>query len=59
MITARISLPGTKYPEPAPTWAFWRRLLESLDGMPQVQSVAVGITAPFGPGAVTTKWRGA
>jgi putative ABC transport system permease protein len=50
VITARISLPQARYPEPAPTWAFWRRLLESLDGLPQVQSVAVGITAPFGPG---------
>ena len=50
VITARISLPQAQYPEPAPTWAFWRRLLESLDGLPQVQSVAVGITAPFGPG---------
>jgi putative ABC transport system permease protein len=50
VITARISLPRARYPEPAPTSAFWSRLLESLDGRPQVQSVAVGITAPFGPG---------
>ena len=50
VITARISLPGAQYPDAARTWGFWRRLLESLDGMPQVQSVAVGITAPFGPG---------
>jgi putative ABC transport system permease protein len=50
VITARISLPRSEYPDAARTWGFWRRLLESLDGMPQVQSVAVGITAPFGPG---------
>ena len=50
VITARISLPQGQYPDAARTWGFWRRLLESLDGMPQVQSVAVGITAPFGPG---------
>ena len=50
VITARISLPRAQYPDAARTWGFWRRLLESLDGMPQVQSVAVGITAPFGPG---------
>ncbi len=50
VITARISLPGAQYPDAARTWGFWRRLLESLDGMSQVQSAAVGITAPFGPG---------
>ena len=44
VITARISLPRAQYPDAARTWGFWRRLLESLDGMPQVQSVAVGIT---------------
>lgn len=50
VLTARISLPRAQYPDAARTWDFWRRLLESLDGMSQVQSVAVGITAPFGPG---------
>ena len=50
VITARISLPRAQYADAARTWGFWRALLESLDGMPQVQSVAVGITAPFGPG---------
>jgi putative ABC transport system permease protein len=50
VITARISLPRTQYPDAVRTWGFWRRLLESLDGTSQVQSVAVGITAPFAPG---------
>jgi putative ABC transport system permease protein len=50
VITARISLPGAQYPDAARTWDFWGRLLESLDGTTQVHSVAVGITAPFGPG---------
>ena len=50
VITARISLPRAQYPDAARMWGFWGRLLESLDGIPQVQSVAVGITAPFGPG---------
>jgi putative ABC transport system permease protein len=50
VITARISLPRAQYPDAARVWGFWRPLLESLDGLPQVQSVAVGITAPFGPG---------
>jgi putative ABC transport system permease protein len=50
VITARISLPRAQYPDAARTWGFWRRLLESLDGAPQIQSAAVGITAPFAPG---------
>jgi putative ABC transport system permease protein len=50
VITARISLPRAQYPDATRMWGFWRELLESLDGMPQVQSVAAGITAPFGPG---------
>ena len=50
VITARVSLPGAQYPDAARTGAFWRQLLESLAGMPQVQSVAIGMTAPFGPG---------
>jgi putative ABC transport system permease protein len=54
VITARISLPRAQYPDAARTWGFWRQLLESVDGMPQVQSVAVGITAPFGPGVRAT-----
>ena len=29
-----------RYPDAARMWAFWGRLLESLDGMPQIQSVA-------------------
>jgi predicted permease len=50
VITARISLPHAQYPDAARTSEFWRRLLESLGGVSQVQSAAVGITAPFGPG---------
>jgi putative ABC transport system permease protein len=50
VITARVSLPGSRYPDAARMWVFWGRLLESLEGRPQIESVAVGITAPFGPG---------
>jgi putative ABC transport system permease protein len=50
VITARISLPRAQYPDAARVWGFWGPLLESLDGLPQVHSVAIGITAPFGPG---------
>jgi putative ABC transport system permease protein len=50
VITARISLPRARYPDAARMWGFWSRLLESLDGMSQVDAVGVGLTAPFGPG---------
>ncbi|OLE66434.1 MAG: hypothetical protein AUI36_07560, partial [Cyanobacteria bacterium 13_1_40CM_2_61_4] len=50
VMTARISLPRTQYSDAARMSGFWHRLIESLAGMSQVQSVAVGITAPFGPG---------
>jgi putative ABC transport system permease protein len=50
VITARVSLPRAQYPDAARIGAFWRQLLESLDGMPHIQSAAIGMTAPFGPG---------
>jgi len=50
VITARISLPRTNYPDEARMTAFWAQLLESLDGLSQVQAVAVGTSAPFAPG---------
>jgi putative ABC transport system permease protein len=50
VITARISLPRTSYPDAARTLGFWRRLLESLDGRAGVQSAAIGTSAPFTPG---------
>jgi len=50
VITARISLPRAKYPDGARTSGFYRRLLESLNGMSQVQAVGLGTSAPFAPG---------
>ena len=50
VITARISLPRTSYPDAARTLGFWQRLLESLDGRAGVQSAAIGTSAPFTPG---------
>ena len=50
VVTARVALPRAQYPDAARAGGFWRQLLESLDAMPQVQSVAIGMTAPFGPG---------
>ena len=53
-MTSRISLPGAKYSDPARTWDFYRRLLESLNGSPRIEAVAVGLTSPFGPGVRAT-----
>jgi putative ABC transport system permease protein len=50
VITARIGLPRTSYPDAPRTLGFWRRLLESLDGRAGVQSAAIGTSAPFTPG---------
>ncbi len=50
VITARIALPRTSYPDTARTLGFWQRLLESLNGRPGVQSAAIGTSAPFTPG---------
>ena len=50
VITARIGLPRTSYPDAARTLGFWQRLLESLDGRAGVESAAIGTSAPFTPG---------
>jgi predicted permease len=50
VITARISLPRAKYPDAARVWGFYRQLIESLNGLPQVEAVGAGISAPFAPG---------
>ncbi|HXW06722.1 MAG TPA: ABC transporter permease [Vicinamibacterales bacterium] len=50
LISARIALPRTSYPDGARTLAFWQQLLESLGGHGGVQSAAIGTSAPFTPG---------
>jgi putative ABC transport system permease protein len=50
VITARIALPRARYPDGARTSGFYRRLLESLNGMSQVQAAGLGTSAPFAPG---------
>jgi putative ABC transport system permease protein len=54
VMTARISLPDAKYPDGARTSAFYRELVESLEGLPDVQAAAVGTSAPFAPGIRAT-----
>jgi putative ABC transport system permease protein len=50
VMTARISLPGAKYPDGPRRSAFYRQLLEALNGISQVQAVGFGTSAPFAPG---------
>jgi putative ABC transport system permease protein len=50
VVTARIGLPRTSYPDAPRTLGFWQRLLESLEGRPGVESAAIGTSAPFTPG---------
>ncbi len=50
VVSARVSLPGTRYPDDARTSAFYRQLLDSLAGLPQVQAVGLGTSAPFTTG---------
>jgi putative ABC transport system permease protein len=50
VVTARIALPRTTYPDAARTLGFWQRVLESLAGQAGMESVAIGTSAPFTPG---------
>jgi putative ABC transport system permease protein len=50
VVTARIGLPRTSYPDAARTLGFWQRLLQSLDGRAGVEAAAIGTSAPFTPG---------
>jgi putative ABC transport system permease protein len=54
VMTARISLPETKYSEELRISNFYRELLQLLDGRADVQAVGVGTSAPFAPGVRAT-----
>ena len=47
--TARIGLPRATYPDASRVLTFYERLLQSMEGSPDVQ-VAVATSAPFAPG---------
>jgi predicted permease len=50
VLTMRLSLPRSQYPQPAAANQFWNRLLESLKAIPGVQSVAASSgLAPLRP----------
>jgi putative ABC transport system permease protein len=50
VIAGRIALPRARYPDAMRTADFYRRLLESLTGVSQFESVAFATSAPFAPG---------
>jgi predicted permease len=47
VLTAQISLPAARYPDPAARRAFWSRLLESARGLPGVSSAGLTSNVPF------------
>lgn len=50
VMTARLSVSQTKYPDAPTTHAFQQTLLESLDALPAVQAVGLMTSTPFAPG---------
>jgi putative ABC transport system permease protein len=50
VLTARVGLPRTAYPDAARWSVFYQRLVQSLESSPEVEAAAVGTSAPFTPG---------
>jgi putative ABC transport system permease protein len=50
VLTARIGLPRTAYPDASPVSGFYGELLESIGANPDVQAAAVATSAPFASG---------
>jgi putative ABC transport system permease protein len=50
VLTGRISLPRSTYPDGPRTPLFYQRLIESLESNPDVDAVAIATSAPFTPG---------
>ncbi|HEU5181151.1 MAG TPA: ABC transporter permease, partial [Candidatus Polarisedimenticolia bacterium] len=48
LLSARIALPESRYPEQAQRSAFWRQALEQVRAIPGVQSASVVSTLPLG-----------
>jgi putative ABC transport system permease protein len=48
LLTMRIDLPASRYPDAASCESFNLRLLDALNGLPQVDSVAIGSDIPYG-----------
>jgi putative ABC transport system permease protein len=50
VLTARVGLPRTAYPDASRVAVFYERLLQSIHSSPEVQSAAVATSAPFASG---------
>jgi putative ABC transport system permease protein len=50
VLTTRVSLPRSAYPDAARAGQFYERLLATLEGSGQLRAVAVATSAPFAPG---------
>jgi predicted permease len=50
VLTARVSLPRSGYPDAARAAQFYERLLTTLHGSGELRAVAVATSAPFAPG---------
>src|SRR6185503_541308 len=46
LLTASVSLPRARYPQPADREAFWKRSLERLGALPSVQAVSISDSRP-------------
>ena len=46
-VVARLALPGKKYPEPADTYRFYRRLIERIAHLPGVRAAGATASMPF------------
>jgi putative ABC transport system permease protein len=53
LLTFQLSPPKARYPSTASTWAFYERLLDSLNGVHGIRSAAISSGVPFGAGAYT------
>ncbi len=54
LLTARIALPGSSYPEDTKIQAFYEQLITRVKSLPGVEAVTGNVFAPFsGPGAAT------
>jgi putative ABC transport system permease protein len=53
VVTFRLTLPATKYPNHAKSWAFYKQMLESIARLPGVRGAAISSALPFGSGAYT------
>ena len=54
VLTARVGLPRTAYPDAPRALAFYQRLLQSIDANPDVQAASVATSAPFATGVRRT-----